>query len=211
MAYRMTGRKTGTVTFTPTTGTIIQETLTRSSKMTSNAIEGGSSVEDHVYLNPEQFQIEGIVVKNHSSFRSVLESMWRSRDLVTYVGKIRVSDYVITNIQFKNDATNKKGFEFTATLQKANIVSGQYVEMGEVMLMSQQDAAAEEKKPSNTAPSAAASKSKSQTSRTKSSGLKTTASKQVSQSAYAAYVNSYNGKSSSGPTQRKTSSYNGVS
>ncbi len=209
MAYRITGRKTGTVTFTPTTGTILQETLTRSSKMTSNAIEGGSSVEDHVYLNPEQLQIEGVVVKNHSSFRSILESMWKSRDLISYVGKIRVSDYVITNIQFKNDAANKKGFKFTATLQKANIVSGQYVEMGAVMLMSQQDAAAEEKKPVDAAP--AASKNKSQTSSTKSSGLKTTTSKQISQSSYAAYVNSYNGKSSSGPTQRKTSSYNGVS
>ena len=47
----------------PKTGTITQETVTKSSKMTSNAIEGGSSIEDHVYLNPEQIQIVGVVVK----------------------------------------------------------------------------------------------------------------------------------------------------
>ena len=83
MAYRLTGRKSGMVSFTPRTGTVNKETITKSSKMTSNAIEGGSSIEDHVYLNPEQFQISGVVVRNHSSFRSRLEAMWKNRDLVT--------------------------------------------------------------------------------------------------------------------------------
>ena len=194
MAYRLIGRKSGTISFTETTGTVTQETLTRSSKMTSNAIEGGSSIEDHVYLNPEQLQIEGVVVRNHSSFKSILETMWKTRDLITYVGKIRVTDYVITNLQIRNGADNKKGFKFTATLQKANIVSGQYVEMGQTTLMSQQDA----------------SGASAQTAEVKSAGLQTTVSQQISQSAYAAYVNSYNGKSSSGPSERSTASYNGI-
>ena len=95
MAYRLFGKKSGAISFLPATGTITQETMTKSSKMTSNAIEGGSSIEDHVYLNPEQFQIVGVVVKNHSAFRSRLEAMWKNRDLVTYVGKFRVENYVI--------------------------------------------------------------------------------------------------------------------
>ena len=197
MAYKITGRKSGTVLFQPDTGTITQETMTKSSKMTSNAIEGGSSIEDHVYLNPEQFQIVGVVVKNYSSYKSRLESMWKNRDLVNYVGKFRVSNYVIINLQMKNSSTNKKGFSFTATLQKANIVSGQYVEMGQATLMSQQDS-----KEKTAAPA--------QTAAIKAEGLKTTVSKEISQSSYAAYTNSYNGGSSSGPNQRKTSSYNGV-
>lgn len=199
MSYQLTGKKTGTVSFTASTGTITQETITKTSKMTSNAIEGGSSIEDHVYLNPEQFQVEGIVVKNHNSYKSRLEAMWKNRDLVTYVGKIRVSDYVITNLQIRNNSDNKNGFRFTATLQKANIVSAQYVETGQAMLMSQQDA---QEAPKTSAPS--------QASATKSAGLKTTVSQQISQSAYATYVNSYNGKSSPGPAQRKTAGYNGI-
>ena len=106
---------------------------------------------------------------------------------------------LITNLQLKNDASNKKGFSFTATLQKANIVSGSYVEIGQKQLMSQED---KSKGGESKAPAAAKE--------TKAAGLKTTVSKQISQSAYAAYVNSYNGKSSSGPTQRKTASHNGV-
>lgn len=193
MSYTLTGLKSGTVTFEPSTGTITQEVATKSSKMTSNAIEGGSSIEDHVYLNPEQLQITGVVVKNHNAFKDQLEAMWKNRDLVTYTGKIRVSNYVIINLQIKNASSNKNGFQFTATLQKVNIVSGQYVEMGQTALMSQQD--------SSTGTQAAA---------VKASGLTTTASQQISQSSYSAYVNSYNGNSSSGPTQRTTTSYNGV-
>ena len=188
MAYSLSGKKSGAISFLPATGTITQETMTKSSKMTSNAIEGGSSIEDHVYLNPEQFQIVGVVVKNHSAFRSRLKAMWKNRDLVTYVGKFRVENYVIISLQMKNDSGNRDGFSFTATLQKANIVSGAYVEIGQEPLMSKQDSAKT----------------------VSSAGLKTTVSKQISQSAYAAYVSSYNGKSSSGPTQRKTASYNGV-
>ena len=114
--------------------------------------------------------------------------MWKNRDLVTYVGKFRVENYVIISLQMKNDSGNRDGFSFTATLQKANIVSGAYVEIGQEPLMSKQDSAKT----------------------VSSAGLKTTVAKKISQSAYAAYVNSYNGKSSSGPTQRKTASYNGV-
>lgn len=202
MSYRLTGRKTGTVTFSPDVGTILRETATRSSKMTSNTVEGGSSIEDHVYLNPEQLQLEGIVVKHHSSFRSKLESMWKTRDLVTYIGKIRVSECVITSLQIKNDPSNKTGFRFTATLQKANVVANQYVELGQAMLMSQQD--------TGTGGETAGVKG-SQTSATRSAGLKTTVNQKISQSAYAAYVDSYSGKSSTGPSQRKSESYDGLS
>lgn len=199
MSYKLTGRKSGSITFNPSTGTITRETLTRSSKMTSNAIEGGSSIEDHVYLNPEQLQIEGVVVKNHNANKAKLEAMWKQRDLVSYVGKIRVSDYVITNLQIRNESGNRNGFQFSATLQKANIVSGQYVEIGQTPLMSQQDAADN----SNAAVS-------QQTVATKAAGLKTTVAQQISQSAYTAYVNSYNAKSSAGPAQRKTTSFSGI-
>ena len=49
-----------------------------------------------------------------------------------------------------------------------------------------------------------------QTAKEKAAGLQTTVSQQISQSAYAAYVDSYNGKSSSGPSERAGSGYNGM-
>ena len=62
MGYRLTGSKCGTVRFDPDTGTINKESLTRSSKITENAIEDGGSINDHVIRNPEQFSIGGILI-----------------------------------------------------------------------------------------------------------------------------------------------------
>lgn len=205
--YQIIGKQCGTVSFQSRAGTITSESLTRSSKMTSNAIEGGGSIEDHVYLNPEQMQISGIVVKQSEQFKDALERMWKTRDLVSYMGRVKLADCIITNLNIKTNSDNKYGFTFTATLQKAKIVTGQYVEMGEVKLMTQQDQASA---PAATAAAAKTSAQSKSTTPTKSAGLKTTVSKSVSQSSYSAYVDSYNGGSSSGPTQRTTKSFNGV-
>ena len=197
MSYQIVGKKCGTVSFQSRAGTIKSESLTSSSKMTSNAIEGGSSIEDHVQLNPEQMQISGVVVKNADQYQDALNRMWKARDLVSYYGRIKLIDCVITSLKTNMLPDNKNGFTFTATLQKANIVSGQYVEMGEVKLMSQQD-------------QKSTTKNSAQTSSTKAAGLKTTTSKNISNSSYAAYVNSYNSSSSSGASQRTSQSYNGI-
>lgn len=194
--YQIVGKKCGTVSFQSRAGTIKSESLTSSSKMTSNAVEGGSSIEDHVHLNPDQMQIAGVIVKNADRYQDALNRMSKTRDLVSYYGRIKLEDCIIISLKINILPDNMNGFSFTATLQKANIVSAQYVEMGEVKLMSQQDKSSK--------------KSTTQTSSTKAAGLKTTTSKNISQSSYAAYVNSYNTSSSSGPTQRTSQSYNGL-
>lgn len=199
MAYQLVGKNCGTVVFQPFEGTMTGESETASSKMTSNAIEGGGNIEDHVTLNPEQIQISGTIVKHASYYLDALKNMRKTRDLVTYYGNTSFADGIITNLSIKRATSNKDGFTFAATLQRANIVSAQYVEMGQVMLMSQQDAA------SSTSKGA----SSTQTSSTKSSGMKTTVSTNISQSAYTNYVNSYDSPSGSGPTQRTSKGYSG--
>ena len=52
LGYRLTGEKCGSIRFEPDTGTINKEGITMSSKMTENAIEDGSSLNDHTsYVN----------------------------------------------------------------------------------------------------------------------------------------------------------------
>lgn len=187
MAYRLSGQKSGMVRFEPDTGTINKESETMSSKMTAYALETGSTVSDHVFKNPEQIQISGILV-NGMDDMDTLKAMWRNRDLVSYEGRIHAQDMVIINLQDTTSAGNAKGCSFTATLQKANMVSSAYIEISGNALMSQTD----------------------RMGGTKNAGRKTTVMQSVSASAYEAYVASYDKKSSSGPSQRKTESYNGV-
>lgn len=187
MAYVLSGRKCGTVRFEPDSGTVQKESMTKSSKMTSNAIENGSSIEDHVYKSPEQMQISGVVVGGMDGAEA-LENMWRQRDLITYVGKFRESNLIITNLKLDADKGNRNGCAFSATLQKVTIASSSYVEIGGIRLMSSQDGIAG----------------------IKSGGLSTTSSETVTANAYADYVSSYSRQSNNGPNARKTASYNGM-
>ncbi len=188
MAYRLSGQKAGVVRFEPDTGTITKENETMSSKMTAYALETGATVSDHVFKNPEQMQISGILVDGMDGMHT-LKNMWRNRDLVSYEGRIHASDMVIINLQDTTSSGNQKGCSFTASLQKAAIVSSTYVEISGSMPMSRMDGDAG----------------------VKNAGRKTVAIQSVSSSAYEAYVSSYDGKSNTGPAQRKTASYNGVS
>ena len=181
MAYTITGEKCGTVRLdAEKTGVVVTESVQRSSKVTSNPVEKGSDINDHVINDPSD----------------ILERMWKEKDVVEYTGRTRISDCVITSFKSDISADNKNGSRFTVSLKVINRVSAEYVASGEQM-MSAQDANASKKV------------SKSQTKSTTADGLHTTVSQTISSSAYSSYVNSYANKaaSSSGPSGRTTRAY----
>lgn len=196
MAYTLTGEKCGTVRLDArTTGVVITESVQRSSKVTSNPVESGADINDHVVAEPVKFTITGATI-NGDGQAAILRKMWQERDLLTYVGRNRVSNCVITSYKSDTSAKNLNGSNFTIQLQVVNLTSSEYVETGEVM-MSVQDA------------DASTSVSSSQVKATSADGLKTSVSQTISTSAYANYVNSYASKpaSSSGPNARKTAAF----
>lgn len=197
--YILQGTKCGAVRFEPAIGVVNKETVSRSSNVTDNPIEGGSSISDHVYTQPRSFQIAGTVV-NGAAAIAALDAMWKKGDILTYTGRNRIGNLVIQNLQSTHDPKNRNGFTFTATLKQITIGSS---EAGSaIQMMSAQDAAAS---------SGVNASSNSQTAKTKADGLKTTVSETISASAYASYVNTYNSKpaSSAGPTSRATPSNTG--
>ncbi|MFR8339363.1 MAG: phage baseplate protein [Eisenbergiella massiliensis] len=114
--------------------------------------------------------------------------------MLTYSGRVRGNNLIITNLSITSEYKNAGGCSFTATLQKANITTSAYIEIGET-LMSQDDAR---------------EKTGNKTAATKNAGMTTTVSEAITGNAYTSYVNSYNGKSSGGPSSRKTAGYDGV-
>lgn len=160
----------------------------------SNPVEKGSDINDHVINDPVVFFITGVFLDEDQS--DILERMWKEKDVVEYTGRTRISDCVITSFKSDISADNKNGSKFTVSLKVINRVSAEYVASGEQM-MSAQDANASKKV------------SKSQTKSTTADGLHTTVSQTISSSAYSSYVNSYANKaaSSSGPSGRTTRAY----
>lgn len=196
MAYTLTGENCGTVRLdAATTGVIITESVQRSSKVTSNPVEQGADINDHVVNDPLKFTITGVTI-NGDGQAAILRRMWQQKDVLTYVGRNRIENCVIISYKSDSNAKNLNGSNFTIQLQVVNRASSNYVETGEQM-MSAQDA------------DAPTTVSSAQTKATSADGLKTTVSQTISSSAYATYVDSYSSKaaSSSGPTARTAAAF----
>lgn len=199
MAYTLTGETCGTVRLDAAkTGVIVTESVQRSSKVTSNPVEQGADINDHVVSDPVKFTLTGVLIGGDEQ-AAVLRRMCKEKDVLTYTGRSRIENCVITSYKEDASAKNRDGYAISLTLQVVERCSADYVASGE-HLMSMQDSAA---------PKAV---SAAQTKPTSADGLKTTVSQSISSSAYADYVSSYSGKaaSSSGPSARGASAFGGA-
>ena len=186
--YTLVGQKCGTVLLDPrTTGVVNSEAVSRQSTITDNPVEGGGNIQDHVFCQPLTIQLQGTAI-NGADTIAALSAMWKKGDILTYTGRNRISNLVIQNLQSTHDPSNRNGFTFSATLKQITIGSSE--DSGTASTMSVQDSTAAASSPTPAKSSLPAS----QTTKTKSDGLKTTVSTTISSSAYASYVNSYNSK-----------------
>lgn len=68
--YVLQGAKCGSVRFEPfVNGVINKETVSRQSTITDNPIEGGGSINDHVFRSPLSFQLSGTVTDGAAGYR----------------------------------------------------------------------------------------------------------------------------------------------
>lgn len=186
MAYVLSGNKSGSVRFIPDTGTITSEQQALTSKVTAYPVEDGGDLNDHIYKATENITVSGEIV-NGEWAKDILVSMRNNRDLVTYIGKMRVDNLAITNLTISDSVQNKHGYNFKATFQRVYFSSAEYVDLGNIPLMSQG------------------------LKKTSKEGQTSTGADLVTQSQYNAYVQTYNNKPapSSGPLTRSSPSYNG--
>lgn len=191
MAYILSGKKCGTVRFDEV-GTVKSEGKNFSGKVTSYPVEENFKASDHFEKDPVKGSISGILIDGGSSV-AVLEKMCDEGDILTYEGSFRMDSIVLTSLDFSTDSSNRSGFTFTANYQRVDIVGSRYVPVGEVPPMSEQD----EGKSSTAKDSGKASQA----------GLKTTVTESISNSAYANYVDSFNGSGKG--SSRGTPSNNG--
>ena len=116
MAYTLTGRKGGTVRFVPfENGVVEKESESYSSSVTSNPVEDGADINDHVNNAAGQLTISGTIVGGDSAINA-LKAMRESRDIITYTGVTRMTNLVFTSLKFDRSYKNRTGASFSATL-----------------------------------------------------------------------------------------------
>lgn len=196
MAYTLTGTKGATVRFNPMENGIVEkESETYSSSVTSNPIENGSNINDHVNNDAGTFSISGTIIGGESAINA-LKAMRDSRDIITYTGAARINNLVFTSLKFDRSAKNGTGASFSANFKRVQITSPEYVPMGESLPMTSQDVG----------------KSKDQQlAKTSNAGLTTASTQSVSAASLERHDAAYKQPSSSAPLTRTTGGYSGLS
>ena len=191
MAYTLTGRRGGTVRFVPLqNGVVEKESESYSSAVTSNPIENGSSINDHVNNEAGTFSISGTIIGGEGA------AMRDARDILTYAGVSRVTNLVFTSLKFDRSSKNKNGASFSATFKRIQTTAPEYVPMGESLPMTSQDMGKSDDP---------------QLAKTANAGMNTVYLQSVSTESQERYVAAYTQPSSSAPLTRVTGSYSGLS
>lgn len=195
MAYTLAGRKGGTVRFEPLENGIVEkESESYSSSVTSNPIEDGSDINDHVNNAAGTLNISGVIIGGEGAVNA-LKAMRDSRDVMTYIGATRMSNLVFTSLKFDRSYKNKNGASFSATLKQIKTTAPEYVPMGVEVSMTSQDTG----KSSN-----------AQLKKTASAGMITVSSQSVSSSSSQKHAAAYRNTSSGAPMTRITGGYSGL-
>lgn len=195
MAYLLIGRKSGTVRFEPfENGLIEKESESYSSSVTSNPIENGADINDHVNNAAGVLSISGIIIGGDSAVEA-LKAMRDSRDILTYMGVTRLTNLVFTSLKFDRSYKNKEGASFSASLKQVQITSAEYVPTDGQMPMTNQDAGKSDN---------------SQLAKTSNAGMTTVSLQSVSTVSAERYEAAYTHTSSSAPLTRRTGAYDGL-
>lgn len=196
MAYTLTGRKGGTVRFMPfQNGLVEKESESYSSSVTSNPIENGSDINDHVNNDAGTFSISGTIIGGESAVNA-LKAMRDSRDILTYTGVSRMTNLVFTSLKFDRSYKNKNGASFSASFKRVQTTSPEYVPMGESLPMTSQDAGKSDD---------------TQLAKTTNAGMTTVSLQSVSSASLERHGAAYAQPSSPAPLMRITGGYNGLS
>ncbi len=196
MAYTLTGRRGGTIRFVPLqNGVVEKESESYSSSVTSNPIENGSDINDHVNNDAGTFSISGTIIGGDGAINA-LKAMRDSRDIMTYIGASRVTNLVFTSLKFERSSKNMTGASFSATFKRIQTTAPEYVPMGESLPMTSQDVGGSDDP---------------QLAKTANAGLTTVALQSVSSESSRRHEDAYTQPSSGAPLTRLTGGYNGLS
>lgn len=195
MAYTLTGSRGGTVRFVPMQNGIVEkESESYSSTVTSNPVENGADINDHVNNAAGSLTISGTIIGGDGAVNA-LKAMRDSRDILTYTGVTRMRNLVFTSLKFDRSYKNKGGATFSATLKQINTTTSEYVSMDGEASMASQDAGKTSDK---------------QLAQTANAGTTVVSVQSVSAASAGRYRAGYKQPSSNAPLTRKTGGYNGL-
>lgn len=104
-----------------------------SSDVTSNQVEVGQDITDHVKNSPLSLVISGQITGEdaESKLKSLL-SMRDARQIVRFVGRNRASNIVITGLNYKYSVAVGNGFEFDMSFNEIKVSSSKQIQISSI-------------------------------------------------------------------------------
>lgn len=104
------------------------EDITESATVTSNPVEDGKDISDHVKQESSQLAISGLITGEYA--RSQFEKLKGYKESgrpVDYIGRERFKNMVIENINRNYDKSNKEGFSFNLSLREVRVTTAKRI------------------------------------------------------------------------------------
>ena len=107
------------------------EDVSDATEVSSHPIEKGAAISDHSQKQPVELSISGKII-NHGSRKSddiinQLKKLQEEGSLITYVGRVTLSNLLIQDFQTSYSHTNWGGCDFSMTLKEVRIAKTAYV------------------------------------------------------------------------------------
>lgn len=108
------------------------ETYSASVNVTSYPVEKGMPLNDSVQRNPDTFSVSGKILdaskknKNSGEKRQKIINLMNKGKVVKYVGRLKVSNVLITSVDGTYNSSTGNGHEFNMSLQKVRIATTPY-------------------------------------------------------------------------------------
>ncbi len=101
-----------------------------SNEITSNSVELGTDIADHVRQNPISFSISGVVTgENAAEAIARLRKYRNDGTVLRYIGRNVVDNLVIEKLSTTHDNSIRNGFTFDISLKHVRIAKGQQMEI----------------------------------------------------------------------------------
>jgi hypothetical protein len=116
--------RTGEVEF----NVVLEESPDYQNQVTSNAVENGSDVADHVKNTPETLAIRGVITGDQAAERlKKLREFLKAGELLTYIGRNVFTNVVIESLTTRHTAQVRDGYECNLTLKHVRVARSREV------------------------------------------------------------------------------------
>lgn len=110
----------------------LSETSDSSVNVTSYPVEKGMPLNDSVQRNPDTFSVSGKILNKSNKVRDAgkkytkIKTLMEKGKVVKYVGRMSISNVLITNLSRSYSSSVGNGFEFNMSMQKVRVATTPY-------------------------------------------------------------------------------------